>query len=132
MPLHERNHDYSWENDKYHGWNFPNRRMQRWLDSRVGSHIDSTIHKYVHAKWIPKEFRQAHNLYKYLEINTFIDKKMVCFYDDYFSRYNSKSYRVIDDNLAIKMFYVHPISKLICVHILLLNAKAGTNAAKSN
>src|ERR1039458_1638897 len=83
LPVRERMPDYSWEKDRYAGWNFPYDRCHRWLESCVGRHIDSVIHEYVNAKWVPKDHRFAHQLSRYLECNTTMVGHQVCYHDDY-------------------------------------------------
>ena len=114
LPSRERFPDYS--RDRYRGWNFPYRRMNRWLESNVGKHIDSVIHQYVNAVWVPKEFRQAHHLAKYVETNTFIENGKVCFYDAYchYSLMTHRPYRIVEDE-GSNTFYVDPSTRLLCL-----------------
>lgn len=90
--------------------------MTRWLESCEGRHVDSVIHEFVRAKWVPRQFRQAHKLGEYLEMNTFIENGKVCFYDNYprFS-YKNEPYVVVEDTTS-KTFYVHPETRKVCVY----------------
>jgi hypothetical protein len=117
LPSRERNHDYSWENDKYFGWNFSWRRMQRWLESNLGKNVDTVIHNYVHAKWVPKEFRLAHNLRRHLEFNTFVgEDKKIYYYSDYPTPWRDRDDSAMPVEGGQKIFYVHPVSKTICIY----------------
>lgn len=117
LPLRERNHDYSWENDNYWGKNFPYRRVMRWIESQEGNHIDSVIHKFVNLKWLLPIYRTLDELRRKIEINTFIEGGKVCYYSRYMGywRTDKAPHYVVEDEMT-KIFYVHPETRLICVH----------------
>lgn len=115
LPNRERNHDYSWENDDYWGKDFPYRRVIRWIESQEGNHIDSVIHKFVNLKWLLPVYRTLDQLRRKIEMDTFIEGGKVCFYSSYCYWRNDKSYRIVDDEMS-KIIYVHPETRLVCVH----------------
>ena len=111
LPVRQAMPDYSWEKDRYHGWNVPYDRLHRWLESCVGRHLDDVISEYTHANWMPKEFRVPHQLYKYLEVNTLKIGGQTCYHDDHHG-----CYRPIE-GCAVRTVYVHPITKQLCLYI---------------
>lgn len=113
MPKKER---FRKNPDKwYSGWNFPYRRVHRWIESKVGNHIDDVISEYVNAEWIPLEFRQRHNLYRYLQCHTFLVNGKVCYHDGspYYLR-KEIPYNIVE-NQGTKTFYVDPTTRKVCV-----------------
>jgi len=115
LPSRERNHDYSWENDDYRGKNFPYRRVMRWLESQEGNHIDSVIHKFVNLKWLLPAYRILDELRRKIEMNTFIENGKICFYSSWCYWGKRGPYRIIENEMS-KVIYVHPETRLVCVH----------------
>jgi len=99
----------------YSGNDFPYRRFQRWLESRVGNNIDKVIHEYVHLDWIPTEYRHGHYLKDYIEMDTFMDKGKVCYYSNYY-HWDRRLFYYIEE-YGQKVIYMHPMTKLLCIHI---------------
>jgi hypothetical protein len=115
LPLRERNHDYSWENDDYWGKDFPYRRVMRWLESQEGNHIDSVIHKFVNLKWLLPVYRTLGELRRKIEMDTFIENEKVCFYSLWCYWGKRGPHRIVEDE-GSKIIYVHPKTRLVCVH----------------
>jgi hypothetical protein len=115
LPLRERNHDYSWENDDYWGKDFPYRRIMRWLESQEGNHIDSVIHKFVNLKWLLPIYRTLGELRRKIEMDTFIEDGKVCFYSSWCYWGKRGPHRIVEDE-GSKTIYVHPKTCLVCVH----------------
>ncbi len=115
LPLRERNHDYSWDNDDYWGKELPYRRLMRWLESQEGIHIDSAIHKFVNLKWLLPVYRTLGELRRKIEMDTFIEDEKVCFYSSWCYWGKRGPHRIVEDE-GSKIIYVHPTTKLICVH----------------
>ena len=116
LPLRERNHDYSWENDDYWSKDFPYRRMRRWIESCKGRHIDEVISEYVHAKWVPKHHRFINQFRRHIELDTFIRDGAVHYYSRYMSIFRDKApYTLCEDGIS-DCIYVHPTTRLVCVY----------------
>jgi hypothetical protein len=115
LPSRERNHDYSWDNDDYFGKKMPYRRMMRWLESQEGIHIDSVIHKFVNLKWLLPVYRTLDVLRKKIEMDTFIEDGKICFYSSWCYWGKCGPRRIVEDETS-KTIYVHPKTRLVCVH----------------
>jgi len=116
LPLRERNHDYSWENDDYWGKDFPYRRMQRWIKSCKGRNIDEVISEYMHAKWVPIHHRFINQLRRHIELDTFMKDGVVHYYDKYMSIFRDRAPYTLAENGVNDCVYVHPTTRLVCVY----------------
>jgi hypothetical protein len=111
LPLRERNHDYSWENEYYRGSRIPYRRLTRWLEAQDGVHIDVVIHKFINLRWLPPAYRTLNTLLQRIEANTFFNEVGgVSFFASYMDGERSIK------NANMKIIYVHPKSRCVMVH----------------
>lgn len=103
--------------DRYHGQNFPNRRLTKWLRANVGNHIDDVFSKFVNLDWIDREYRNLNKFKKYVEIDTFVQDGEICFYDDHLMyRGRGRGYEVLKDRVG-DILYINPKSRHLQRHI---------------
>lgn len=81
--------------------------LDGFLRSRVGQHWNRIFSEYVHADWVPPEYKNNKQLRSRVELNTFMQDGEVCFYT------NSKGYQYVKDVFSA-VFYVHPETGLLC------------------
>ncbi len=97
--------------DFYYRSKFPYRKVQRFLESRVGENWDNIFSEYVHLEWVPKEFKTFQSLCRWnVETNTFLkDGNVWCI------REGSGKEEPIDKQTLFKhSFYIHPTTKKLC------------------
>jgi hypothetical protein len=114
LPRCEKFHDYSWDNDNYWGKGLPWARLRRWVEGQKGRNVDSVFHDFVNLKWLLPEYRTKEQFCRHIEIHTFLEDGKVCYHDS-FCLYGRKPHYVVEDE-AVKTIYVHPTTRLICVH----------------
>ena len=115
LPLRERNHDYSWENDTYWGKDLPYNRLMRWIESQKGKHIDEVITKFLKLVWMPKHHRNLDTLRRHIEFNTYMEDGKVCYYTNFRSIFLSREHTLVENGVS-RCVYIHPKTRLICVY----------------
>lgn len=107
-----RKSDWNWDRDYYYRSDYPYKRVDRFLLSRVGLSWDDVVSEYVKLDWIPPQYRNSHFLAMHeLEVNTFTHNENIFFYDR--CSFNGKSQINIKEYHS-DLFYVHPETKLLC------------------
>lgn len=100
----------------YYRYNYPWKRVVRYLHSREGQPWDKVLAEFVRLPWLPTEYRTQKKLRAHVEVNTFLKSNKVYFYDDRaYRNCNNNSEQSIEDYSG-DIFYVHPVSKLLCFH----------------
>lgn len=93
--------------------NFPYNHLYRWLEANVGKNFDSVIHEFVNANWVPIESRQAHELYRNVEIHTFMENGKVWYYDRY--AHGPNGFKRMVEKEGTRTFYVDPRTRQLAV-----------------
>ena len=114
MAMHRHNRDCKGTDcrcgycDERGGSQLSYRRVRRWLVSRIGKHIDTIVHEFVHLDWVPVEKRTHSFLCEFVETHTFKDSKgRIKFFDSFY--YRGVERRL--DEAWEEVFYVHPKTK---------------------
>lgn len=102
--------------DYYHGTDFPWKRAGAWFTSNVGRPIDDVFSDFVHLPWVPTQYRNHHQLTKFVEVKTFVKEGEVYFYEDRVW-WGHQSHEQPIDKLASYRgdpLYVHPVTRVLC------------------
>ena len=94
-----------------HHWGagYPSNKVSRFLQSNVGQPWDKVYSKYHNLDWIPVDMRDLEHIKWHVITDTFIKNGKVVHIGDYHSGETSV------DAHCREQFYVHPITKLLCV-----------------
>lgn len=99
--------------DSY-GDDYPYKKVDHFLHSRVGKCWDDVVSEFVHKDWIPPRYRLPSKISEKVEVNTFIQNGKVCFNDNFSWSYQGMRERQIEEEIR-ETFYVHPLTKLLCL-----------------
>jgi hypothetical protein len=98
----------------YTRWNYPWKRVTRFLHSRKGRSWDSVVSEFVRLEWVPVEYRNFTRLCRHVKVNTFLKDNKVYFYEDRRYRSYNNEQSVID--YGADLFFVHPVTKTLCFY----------------
>ena len=93
-----------------YGEDFPRRKVQRFLLSRVGKFWNDVFSEYVHLEWVPKQYKTEDEISSFVYLHTFMKDGKVWFYD----RYMNDDRAVDDLKYGGEVFYVHPETRKLC------------------
>lgn len=99
--------------DHYWGENFPYKRVESWLRSQVGQHIDSVFSRFVHLDWLDRPWRNLETFKRHVETDTFIEDGEICFYERYSHHYGQGKPFIILKERHGETLYVHPKSRCL-------------------
>lgn len=99
--------------DHYRGMNYPYDRVEKWLRSQVGQHIDKVFSRFVHLDWIARDYRNLSQLKRHVELDTFIEEGEICYYDRYSQSYGQGKPFIILKECHGETLYVHPLSRCL-------------------
>lgn len=108
LPTREKSHSNSC------GRSLPWARLNRWIESHKGVHVDLVFHEFVNLKWLLPEYRTKEQFRRHIELDTFWENGKICYHDDYWARWKGNSSHPIEES-ASKEVYVHPTTRLVCV-----------------
>jgi hypothetical protein len=97
--------DYGCECCRRRGKDYPWKRVNRWLRSKVGEPWSEVFSAYTKLDWILPEFRTLKRIKKSVETETFMEDKVLYYFDNYSWRCEAK---VSIPNEFGDTFYVHP------------------------
>lgn len=93
----------------YRGSDFPYRKIQRFLTSRVGKYWNDVFSEFCHLDWVPRQYKTKEQIGHSVQLNTFIKDGKVWYYDGGFMGVNERS---VDNEGGYysrrDFFYVHP------------------------
>jgi hypothetical protein len=98
-----------------HGRNFPWRRADRFLKSKLGqpwAHISSL---WTHADWLQPMHREYHKLTELVETHTFVQDGRVAYYEKYNWRSKNGRFHEFIDEQSSEILYVHPVTRKLCL-----------------
>ncbi len=93
-----------------YGKDFPRRKVQRFLLSRIGRLWDDVFSEYVHLKWVPEQYKTEAEIASFVYLHTFMNDGRVWFYD----RYMDGARAVDDFKYGGDIFYRDPETKKLC------------------
>ena len=115
LPTHEGIRE-SGDFDNYWGHALPYRRINRWIESQEGKHIDFVIHKFVKLNWLPQQHRTLNDLRRYIEFDTFMESGKVCYYPRYIVYWHKKVPYCFVENDVTNTIYIHPVTRLVTIY----------------
>jgi hypothetical protein len=91
-------------------WNFPYKRVHRWLESQKGELWDDIVSRYVKLPWITPMLRTHKKIAEQVYENTYMENGKVMVYERWAMWDGPKSV----EDLRAEVLYVHPETRRLC------------------
>jgi len=103
--------------DHYRGCDYPWKKVNRFLTSRVGRLWDRVFSEYVHLDWVPRQYKTKEQIGFSVILNTFIKEGKVWYFDRGFGG-NERPIENCGDGWYSHsdIFYIHPTTKILCYY----------------